>query len=425
MGLMMLSRVNVLCLALAAVITAACDTVPLTAPSGSALTVTAASTFVQPGGTTEITAYVVEQSGTAVQNGTTVHFSTNFGRVDPVDAQTTNGYARTTFIAGDMSGVADIVASSGGTGGTVTPPPSGDNGGGNNGGGGTSTPGTQNSSSVRITIGGAAADNVLLNASSTSVPLGGGTVTLTAAVLDANGNRLRNVPINFSTDAGTLSATVATTDASGEATVQLTTNRETTVTARSGAKSTTLRISVNAPSTISLTAVPPTLPSGGGSMTLTAVVLDVAGNRLPNVPVNFSTTAGTLSEAVATTDANGEAQTTLTTTAATTVTARAGSATQTLNVTLGSGVQIATTSPSSGTGAAGSTFVFTVTPGSGSVQNVTVDFDDGSSPMSLGAISGPTPVSHPFAAAGTYTVRATQTSAGGGTSTAFVVITVT
>ena len=421
---MMLSRISFICAALAAMVTVACDTVPLTAPSGSALTISAGSSFVQPGGTTEITAFVVEQSGTAVQNGTTVHFSTNLGRVDPVDVQTKNGYATTTFIAGESSGVADVVASSGGTGGTVTPPPAtGDNGAATPGTG-TSTPGTQNSSSVRITIGAAATDNVILNASSTSVPLGGGTITLTAAVLDANGNRLRNVPVNFSTDAGTLSATVATTDSNGDAQVQLTTNRETTVTARVGAKSTTLRISVNAPSTISLTAVPPTLPSGGGSMTLTAVVLDVSGNRLANVPVNFTTTAGTLSQAVATTDANGEAQTTLTTTSATTVTARAGSATQTLSVGLGSGVQIATTSPASGTGpAASTTFVFTVTPGSGSVQSISIDFGDGSAPQSV-STSGPTPVSHSFsgAGAGTYTVRVTQTNTGGSTSTAFVVV---
>jgi hypothetical protein len=426
MGITMLSRISFVCAALVALAAMACDTVPLTAPTGSTVTVSAASSFVQLGGTTEVTAFVVESAGTAVQNGTTVHFSTNLGRIDPVDAQTKNGYATTTFIAGDVSGLADIVATSGGTGGTTTttPPPSGGDGSGGSGTT-TTTPPSTNSNAVRITVGGAAADNLVLNASSTSVPLGGGTVTLMASVLDANGNRLRNVPINFSTDAGTLSATLATTDANGEAQVQLTTNRDTTVTARSGTKTTTIRISVNAPSTISITAVPPTLPAGGGSMTLTAVVLDVTGNRLPNVPVNFSTTAGTLSQAVVTTDASGEAQTTLTTSSAATVTARSGSASQTLSVTLGSGVQIATTSPSSGTGPTTTPFIFTVTPGAGSVQGIVVDFGDMSATQQLGAISTPTPVNHSFAAAGTYTVRVTQTNTGGSTSTAFVVVTVT
>ena len=106
--MMMLSRISFVCATLAAIAAVACDTMPLTAPSGSALTISAGSTFVDPGGTTQITAYVVESSGTAVQNGTTVHFATNLGHVDPVDALTTNGYAVATFMAGDSSGVADI-----------------------------------------------------------------------------------------------------------------------------------------------------------------------------------------------------------------------------------------------------------------------------------------------------------------------------
>ena len=122
----------------------------------------------------------------------------------------------------------------------------------------------------------------MLNANPTSVPLGGGTVTLIASVLDINGNRLRNVPVNFSTDAGTLSATVANTDANGEARVELTTNREANVTARAGAKSSTppLKITINAPATVALSANPSTVPPSGGTVQLTAVVLDASGNRL-------------------------------------------------------------------------------------------------------------------------------------------------
>ena len=190
--MMMLSRISFVCAALVAIAAVACDTMPLTAPSGSALTISAGSTLVPTGGTTEIRAYVLEASGTAVQNGTTVHFSTNLGRVDPIDALTTNGYAVTTFMAGDSSGVADVSATSGGTGATT---PSTDNGSG-----GTTTPSTTNSNVVRITVGGAAATVVVLNASPSNVPPIGGTVTMVAAVLDANGNRLRNLPVTFSTD---------------------------------------------------------------------------------------------------------------------------------------------------------------------------------------------------------------------------------
>lgn len=149
-------------------------------------------------------------------------------------------------------------------------------------------------------------------------------MTLIASVLDINGNRLRNAPINFSTTSGTLSATVATTDANGEARVELTTNRDATVTARAGAKSATLSITVDTPTTILVGAAPSSVPPGGGTVTVTALVLGAGGNRLSNVPINFSTTAGNLSPTFATTDENGEARVELTTTTTATVTARAG-----------------------------------------------------------------------------------------------------
>ena len=40
------------------------------------------------GGSTEVSASVFEEAGTPVQNGTTVRFSTNLGRVEPAEAQT-------------------------------------------------------------------------------------------------------------------------------------------------------------------------------------------------------------------------------------------------------------------------------------------------------------------------------------------------
>ncbi len=409
----MLSRISFICAALVALVAVACDTVPLTAPSGSSLTISAGSTFVQLGATTEVTAYVIESSGTAVQNGTTVHFSTTLGRVDPVDAQTKNGYATTTFIAGDISGLADVSATSGGTGSTTTTPPSTGNGG--NGGTGTTTPSATNGNTVRITVGAAGADNVVLNASSTTVSASGGTVTLIASVLDGNGNRLTNTPVNFSTDAGTLSATVATTDGRGEAQVQLTTNRDATVTARVGTKSTTLRITVNGPANITLSGTSSTVSPSGGTITITAVVLDVAGNRLPNAQVNFSTTAGTLSATQATTDGNGEAQVTLTTNAASTVTARAGTATATFQVTVGSSVSISV-NPTSGTTA--TVFTFTVTPAPGA-QSVTLDFGDGTT-QQLGAISSAQTATHTYASTGQKTARATQSGSGGSTSSTVV-----
>jgi adhesin/invasin len=239
-------------------------------------------------------------------------------------------------------------------------------------------------------------------------------------VLDINGNRLRNVPVNFSTDAGTLSATVATTDANGEARVELSTNREANVTARAAAKSATLKIIIQAPATVALSANPSTVPPSGGTVTLTAVVLDASGNRLANVPVSFSTTAGTLSATQATTNQNGEATVELVTNGATTVTARAGTVSGTAQITPGGAISL-TVSPT--TGQIGATFNFTVTPASGA-QNVSIDFGDGSS-QDLGAITSTSTVGHRYATPGTYVARATQTNIGGAASSAVVTVTVT
>ena len=273
--MMMLSRISFVCAVLVAIAAVACDTMPLTAPSGSALTISAGSTLVPTGGTTEIRAFVVEASGTAVQNGTTVHFSTNLGRVDPIDALTTNGYAVTTFMAGDSSGVADVSATSGGTGATT---PSTGNGGG------TTTPSTTNGNVVRITVGGAAATVVVLNASPSNVPPIGGTVTMVAAVLDANGNRLRNLPVTFSSDRGTLSATVANTDSNGEARVQLTTNQETIVTARAGAATAAATFTVRVDDNIKVELANPTI---GPANPLQLKVTPARGTPVVNVTVDF------------------------------------------------------------------------------------------------------------------------------------------
>jgi hypothetical protein len=345
-----------------------------------------------------------------VHNGTTVRFTTNLGRMEPAEAQTRNGYAVATFIAGETSGVADVMATSGSAGTGAVPGP----------GTGTTPPTTTSSNVVRITVGAAAADSVILNADPSSLPPGGGSAVIIASVLDANGNRLRNVPINFSTDAGTLSATVANTDANGEARVDLTTNREATVTARSATKTATVKVTINAPATVALSANPSSIPPGGGNVEIIALVLDAAGNRLLNVPVNFSTTTGTLSQTQVSTDANGEARVTLMAVDATTVTARAGTAVGTLQITR-SGAITLTVTPSTGT-VNTTTFTFIVTPAIGAT-NVTVDFGDGEV-QNLGAITSPSSLTKKYSTSGTKVIRAEQTNIGGATSSAVVTVTV-
>ena len=88
------SRFAILALA---ILVAGCDKVPLLAPTSSTISVSAPTRVLPLGGSVEVTAMVLEQSGTPVQNGTTVLFTTSLGSVSPVEAQTRNGQAVTTW----------------------------------------------------------------------------------------------------------------------------------------------------------------------------------------------------------------------------------------------------------------------------------------------------------------------------------------
>src|SRR5688572_13891769 len=170
-----------------AVLTATCDKLPLLAPRESTITLSSASTIVQANGTTDIRATVLEPSGTPVQNGTTVTFTTNLGSLSPVDARTLNGVATVRFVANGQSGSAAIKAISGGAA----------------------------SEALTLTVGAAAANAISLNANPTRVAASGGPSVINATVTDASGNPLQGVPVTFSSTAGSLSATSVSTNQSG------------------------------------------------------------------------------------------------------------------------------------------------------------------------------------------------------------------
>jgi hypothetical protein len=224
--------------ALATIVSTACDKAQLLAPTNSTITVSAATRFLPTGGSTEISAVVIEQAGTPVQNGTTVRFTTNLGHVDPVEAQTRNGVATTTFFADEASGVAEVRGISGGAGAGSSPT------------GGTGTTGTTTTTTagnvVQITIGAAAVDTITVRANPSTVSANGGTVDVIASVLGTGGRTVPGVVVTFSADRGTLSSTIATTDANGEARVQLTTNADTQITASAGGKTSTTAARVTA-----------------------------------------------------------------------------------------------------------------------------------------------------------------------------------
>ena len=101
-----LSPIRLIRAAARTLLVAGCDKSPLLAPTQSTITVSAGSRVLPPNGDDADHGHRHRKAGTAVQNGTTVRFTATLGRVDPVEAQTHNGVAVTTFFAANSSGVA-------------------------------------------------------------------------------------------------------------------------------------------------------------------------------------------------------------------------------------------------------------------------------------------------------------------------------
>ena len=97
----------------AVVAVAACDRDPLLAPIASTISITSKATVLRPGESTEVSAIVIEEAGTAVHDGTVVRFSATLGQVEPEEAKTKDGVAKATFTAGGATGTAQVIAVSG------------------------------------------------------------------------------------------------------------------------------------------------------------------------------------------------------------------------------------------------------------------------------------------------------------------------
>lgn len=222
--------------------------------------------------------------------------------------------------------------------------------------------------------------------------------------------------VNFTTTLGSIEPAEARTH-NGQVTVRLVTGNQSgtaTITAYSGGTSAQkdVKVGTAAAGRVTVTATPQTLGSSGGTSVITAVVTDDTGRSIAGVPVTFSTTKGTVTPTSAVTDANGVATATLTTSAGADVTVSAGaqSGKVTVNVNARAGVTISssTTNPTAG---APVTFAVSVAT-SANVNNVRVDFGDGSG-QDLGPLTGSTNVAHNYSAPGSYRPTATAFPAGG------------
>lgn len=206
-------RARLACLAAAVACSTlvSCERVPLLAPAGSTLTLTSSASTLPINGSTTLVAQVLEAAGTAPQSGTHVAFTTTLGTVRPPDAETDlAGRVVVIFSAGDQSGTATITALSGGAS-------------------------TGTTGAVKIAVGAAAVGRVIVNANPALVPANGGQSTISAVVLDSNGNNLPSAPVVFTTSAGTLTFGVVNSDLNGVASTVLTTSTTATVTASVGA----------------------------------------------------------------------------------------------------------------------------------------------------------------------------------------------
>lgn len=150
-------------------------------------------------------------------------------------------------------------------------------------------------------------------------PVAGSAATLTATVLDSNGNVVPGVGVTFSKSGnGSLPVTYATTNGSGNAAVSYTTGITVSTATLTAVVTATPAITGN----VNVTSVAgaaafltlsngPAMPVAGYGTTVTATVTDANGNAVPGVSVSFSVVPGfgngSLSGATAATNALGEA----------------------------------------------------------------------------------------------------------------------
>ena len=386
-------------LALPLALVAACDKVPLLAPTGSVITLLAQTSTVSLNSEVVIIATVIENgqaagptgtgsgtgtgtttrtgAGTPVQNGTLITFTTTIGRIEPAEARTHNGQVTVKLITAGTSGNATITAYSGGASAQLT----------------------------NLKIGTAAAKTVSVTTTPQSLGVSGGTTQVVASVVDEGGSPIGGVPVTFATDKGSITPSTVTTDSNGTATATLTTTATAKITATVGALSGTSTVTVSARSLTSFTASPSSASAG---TPIIFTVTPAAGANISNVHVDFgdgfSTDTGAIGAAAPvphTYTRTGNY------TATATVSGDGGSLST--NVIIGALGVTLSASPSSPT--VNSPVTFTVGGvGSAQVDHYEWTFDDGTGPFTTGSPQLP----HTFTSKGIKNVRVDVFGVNGG-----------
>jgi Bacterial Ig-like domain (group 1) len=158
--------------------------------------------------------------------------------------------------------------------------------------------------------------NVTLPATGALLPLGA-PQTVTATWLSA-GAPVPGQQVTFTSTRGTFDFSTATTDGNGQASVHLTATTAGPAIITAGGNGVSAQTSVDFvatnPTQVAVQASPSTVTPNGSSV-VTAIVRDVKNNLVEGQTVDFAltdSTGGTLSVATATTDGQGQAQTTYT-----------------------------------------------------------------------------------------------------------------
>jgi adhesin/invasin len=405
-GLAIVAIVVVVCAELA------CDQVPLTSPTGSSISITSDRNVLPLNGQATLHAVVIESAGTPVQNGTVVNFTTTLGTVDPTEAKTVNGIATAMFNAGGISGTTVIHAFSGGS----------KTGSGNSSSGG-----------VEIKIGAAAAGGISLSATPPSVSQSGGTVTVSALVLDPSGNPLPGVNVTFSANAGALSNTIAITDSTGFARTQLTTTTTATVTAAAGSATKDVTVTVTAAPTVTITAAD--TGTEGVPVPITVAVGSNGNNSPRQIQTlvvdfgdGFTETRSNVTGTVGFSHTYSQARGYTITATAIDVGGNTGTASKPIVISAAAlpTVSVSATPnpvPSGNNGL--TTFTVTATAGSSTVplRNVTVRNMTSAGEIIYSGTGGGS-FAHRFGGTGTYTIQATATDANGNTGTSSTVVVV-
>lgn len=272
---------------------------------------------------------------------------------------------------------------------------------------------------------------VTLFANNTVVALNG-SVEITANVTEPGGVPVQNgTQVVFTTTLGSLEPAEARTS-SGRATVRLIAGAASglaQVRAFSGgaqAEALEIRVGAAAAAQVAVSASPSAVGTNGGTVEILAVATGDTNQRLPGVPVTFSTNAGTLRDTTVTTDGNGEARTLLTTTREATVTATIGTVSNSTTVRVTNRPLLTLTGPTAPIGE-GETAPFTVgvqVQNNGDpIREATIDFGDGQR-RSLGPLNGSVTLQKVYDRKGNYVVTLSVVDAGGETTTRSITVTV-